>query len=82
MKWLSDKEDSMVIARIWIGRRVRYYITKSAEKYTACIGKPSDASVMSAAFPSLPEALDAIDRWVYSAYGIDGIERYRLEAVY
>ena len=72
----------MVIAKIWIGRRVRYYITKSENKYTACIGKPSDASVMSAAFPSLPEALDAIDRWIYSAYGIDGIERYRLEAVY
>ena len=72
----------MVIARIWIGRRVRYFITKSADKYTACIGKPSDACVMSAEFPSLEKALDAIDRWIYSAYGIDGIERYRLEAVY
>lgn len=71
----------MTIARIWIKRRVRYYIEKIDSGYRACIGKPSDATVVSADFNTLPEAMDAIDRWIYSAYGLDGIEHYRLTTI-
>lgn len=71
----------MVIARIWIGRKVRYYIEKISAGYRVCVGKPSDNVVMGVDFPTMEQALDEVDRLVMLTYGLEGIERYRLTTV-
>lgn len=78
----SGEEEVMVIAKIWIGRKIRYFIAKIADTYMICTGKPSDGAAKGVCCPSLERALDELDMMILSSYGFDGIENYRLERVY
>lgn len=68
----------MVIAKVWIGRKIRYYIEKISAGYRVCVGKPSDNVKTGICCPSLENAVDEVDKLVMLTYGMDGIERYRL----
>ena len=68
----------MVIAKVWIGREIRYYIEKLSDGYRVYIGKPSDSIVTGMYFPTMEQALDEVDKLVMLTYGLDGIEEYRL----
>lgn len=71
----------MVIARVWIGRKVRYYIEKLSAGYRVGIGKPSDGIVTGVYFPTMEQALDEVDKLAMLTYGIEGIEKYRITTV-
>ncbi len=68
----------MVIAKVWIGRKIRYYIEKLSAGYRVCVGKPSDNVVTGIDCPSLEKAIDEVDKLVLLTYGLDGIGKYRL----